>query len=206
VHGYDGWKPVVNFWQKCILDSNKIADLVQERRPVSNDAYKAMQKDYEHITDEWTQAAVFYTLNRCVHTGTGLTGGKTNWGDGNPRLTDGNIKNLRSFSAPTLEVKQADFSESLSKHEGSLFYLDPPYVDVGETLYDHSSGGFDHKKLAELLKSRDKWVLSYNNVEEVRDLYVGFPSSFPKWKYGIKRNDSTEILIFSKDLKNLSKD
>ena len=109
------------------------------------------------------------------------------------------MKSLRSFDAPSLKIRQADFSVSLTKHEGILFYLDPPYVTVGETLYDHSKGGFDHEKLASMLKDRGKWILSYNDVEEVRDLYVDFPVSFPEWKYGIKRNTSTEILIFSKD-------
>ena len=79
VRGYDGWEPVVNFWQKCLADPNKVADIVDMLRPVANEAYKAMQKGYEDLPDEWIKAAVFYTLNRCAHTGTGMTGGKTNW-------------------------------------------------------------------------------------------------------------------------------
>lgn len=224
VIGYDGWTPLVNFWQRALEDSGKVADIVDMLRPVSNPAYVAMQQNYTSLADPWTQAAVFYTLNRCAHTGTGMTGGKTNWREKNPkspafcpapcdhcptnpRLTDKNVEKLRDFDAPTLKMREADFSKSISKHGGTLMYLDPPYVDVGKSLYDHASEEeFDHKLLADMLRARDKWVLSYNNVEEVRDLYSGYPVLFPEWKYGIKRNDSSEILIFSKDLSHLAKD
>lgn len=222
VLGYDGWLPLVNFWQRVLEDSGKVADIVDMLRPVGNPAYTSMQKGYTDLSDPVMQAAVFYTLNRCAHTGTGMTGGKTNWrgkpGDkeycadackhcpANPRLGDKIVENLRAFDAPALKMKCADFSEPLSKHDGRLFYLDPPYVEVGKSLYDHArEEEFDHKKLAEMLHSRDKWVLSYNNVEEVRDLYPDYPVLFPEWKYGIKRNTSTEILIFSKDLEALAK-
>ncbi len=216
VIGYDGWLPVVNFWQRVKADSDKVADIVDMLRPVSNPAYVAMQKTYESLADPWHQAAVFYTLNRCTHTGSGLTGGKTNWHEKkfcaspcdhcptNPRLTDKNVEKLRAFAAPHLNIRRADFSESLSKHAKTLAYLDPPYVEVGKSLYDHAREEFDHKKLADILHARDKWVLSYNDVEEVRELYSGYPRSFPKWKYGIQRNNSTEILIFSKDLEDIT--
>jgi DNA adenine methylase len=222
VIGYDGWEPLVNFWDRVLKDSGRVADIVDMLRPVGNPAYTSMQKGYADLSDPWMQAAVFYALNRCAHTGTGMTGGKTNWrgkpGDkdyctdackhcpANPRLGDGPVKKLRAFDAPKLKIKCADFTESLSKHDGELFYLDPPYVTVGKMLYDHSTEEFDHVKLADMLHSRDKWVLSYNNVEEVRDLYSGYPVLHPEWKYGIKRNSSTEVLIFSKDLESTAKD
>lgn len=223
VIGYDGWLPLVNFWQKVLEDPARVADIVDMIRPISNPAYAFMQKTYESLPDPWTQASVFYALNRCAHTGTGMTGGKTNWrgkpGDkeycadackhcpSNPRLTEGTVNKLRAFYAPNLKIRQADFSESLSKYANTLMYLDPPYVEVGKSLYDHArEEEFDHAKLSDMLHAREKWVLSYNNVEEVRDLYQGYPALFPEWKYGIKRNTSTEILIFSKDLERMAKD
>lgn len=223
VRGYDGWAPLVNFWKKVLEDSDKVADIVDMLRPVGNPAYTAMQKGYEDLDDPWTQAAVFYTLNRCAHTGTGMTGGKTNWrgkpGDkeycadackhcpANPRLTDKNVDKLRAFDAPELRVNLHDFTVSLMKHTSTLAYLDPPYVEVGKSLYDHArEEEFDHKTLADMLHARDKWVLSYNNVVEVRDLYSGYPMLYPEWQYGIKRNTSTEILVFSKDLEHIAQD
>lgn len=208
VQGYDAWEPVVNFWKKVLQDPDRVADLVEMFRPVSNEAYAAMQKRYEDIGCRWVRAAVFFTLNRCVHTGTGLTGGKTNWGDGNPRLNDSTVEKLRRFYAPTLKLTKADFADTIAGHPRQLLYLDPPYFETKSTaslqqLYDHSADGFDHTKLAKLLNKRDNWILSYNDVEEVRDLYSRFTILKPTWYYGIKRNASNEVLILSDDLKHL---
>jgi DNA adenine methylase len=204
VHGYDAWKPVVNFWQAALRDANRVADIADMLRPVSNEAYLAMQRGYGILTCDWTAAAVFYTLNRCVHTGTGLSGGKTDWGNGNPRLNDSTIKKLRSFKAPPLIVEEADFTDSIARHPDSLLYLDPPYVEVGETLYDHSKSGFAHEVLAEMLQSRGKWILSYNNMPLVQELYGGCTFVEKSWWHGSSRRASKdEVVILSPDLKNI---
>lgn len=202
VFGYDGWKPVVNFWQKAKENPGKIANMVDAMRPVSNEAFSHMQKIYGDVKDLWEQAAIFYTLNRCVHTGTGLSGGKTNWGDGNPRLTDSTVKKLRTFEAPSFSMELKDFADSLVRHQNDvLIYADPPYFCVGKTLYDHNKDKeFDHFKLFNLLNEKPLWVLSYNDVPEIVEMYKEYTVIRPEWKYGIKRNNSSELLILSKEM------
>ena len=54
----------------------------------------------------------------------------------------------------------------------SLIYLDPPYFDKGDELYQFSFSLEDHKRLSELLKfCRHKWLLSYDDCKEIRTLY-----------------------------------
>jgi DNA adenine methylase len=55
----------------------------------------------------------------------------------------------------------------------TLFYLDPPYW--GRKLYRHNFGEADFVKLAgQLEKIRGKFILSLNDVPEVRKLFGGF--------------------------------
>ncbi len=235
VSGFDGWKPVVNFWKSVLKDPSRVADLVEMFRPVSKLSYLAMQGGYERIQCPWTRAATFYTLNRCAHTGTGLTGGKTHWRDksaprctcgevredgtdGNPRLTDSNVQKLRDFKAPTLTVEHSDFTDSALRRRKSLMYLDPPYYDTDNTpamrqLYaEHVedkgrhrpiSENFDHERLAKILHKRENWILSYNNIKEVRELYSSYTMKKPRWSYGHQHRSSNELLILSHDLSHL---
>jgi len=59
--------------------------------------------------------------------------------------------------------------------EPALLYLDPPYFEKGGQLYQHAFNVEDHERLARLLRdTQHRWVLSYDNCEEIRDLYAGW--------------------------------
>lgn len=66
-----------------------------------------------------------------------------------------------------------DFSEMiLDTSKKSLIYLDPPYFDKGNDLYYHAFSNEDHERLMNLLKkTKHEWVLSYDDVPEIRSLY-----------------------------------
>lgn len=51
-----------------------------------------------------------------------------------------------------------------------FIYLDPPYYDKGGALY--INGGLNHEDLAERLQHADNWVVSYDDREEIRELYT----------------------------------
>ena len=58
----------------------------------------------------------------------------------------------------------------MKEHTDAFMYLDPPYAN-GAHLYGTKGDmheGFDHKGLADEIKKRDGWVLSYNDCETVR--------------------------------------
>lgn len=51
-------------------------------------------------------------------------------------------------------------------------YLDPPYYNKGKDLYTEYMTSDEHTKMADLLDKRyDKWVLSYDDCPEIRQLY-----------------------------------
>lgn len=72
-------------------------------------------------------------------------------------------------------VENQDF-ETLIKHydrPDSLFYCDPPYVDT-EHFYTAGFNMDDHKRLRNtLFNIKGKFLLSYNDCEEVRKMYKG---------------------------------
>lgn len=176
IRAADACEPLANFWQRVCEDSGKVADIVDSLRPVTPEAYRAMQARCPGESCPWARAAIMFVLNRCAHTGTGLSGGMTRWNEpgqeipGNPRLNSRAVNRLRSFRAPLLHVEHAGFEYFLSHcwPDGDLAYLDPPYFGAGPSLYDC---GVSHESLAEILRGRENWLLSIDDCEQARDLY-----------------------------------
>ena len=73
-------------------------------------------------------------------------------------------------------VENQDF-ETLIKHydrPDAFFYLDPPYFST-EDMYEVGFGWDDHVRLRDTLKNiKGKFLLSYNDCDEIRELYTGF--------------------------------
>jgi DNA adenine methylase len=86
----------------------------------------------------------------------------------------------------------------------SLVYLDPPYYVKGAGLYRNFYQHADHERIAKLLKSRcfrRQWVVSYDNVEEIKIMY----SYARAFTYGLKytaqtRYEGSEVMFFSPNL------
>ena len=199
VHGYDAFEPLVNFWQVALEDATLLARKVAEHHPLTRTEFYALQKRYFTITERIERAAAFYALNRASFSGTTLSGGMS---PGHPRFTESSIDRLRDFTAPNLNVRMADFRDSIKAHSDSFMYLDPPYAN-GERLYGERGDmheDFAHDDLADLLKGRDGWILSYNDCELVRTLYEGQPFVEVNWAYGIaNKGKSNEVIILSGD-------
>ena len=76
----------------------------------------------------------------------------------------------------TVVIENLDFEHLIRTYDrpGALFYLDPPYYDA-EKYYPHRFQPEDHKRLKEVLDNvKGKWILSYNDCREIRDLYAGY--------------------------------
>ena len=199
VYGYDIFNPLVEFWQ-CLLSSpDELAFEVEKYFPLSKEKFYELQKTQTSLFTKLERAAAFYVLNRASFSGATLSGGMS---PNHPRFTETSIQRIRNFFNPNMHVKQADFKESLNKHPYSFAYLDPPYL-IKNSLYGYKGDthkDFDHLGLAKILKNREHWLLSYNDCEEIRDLYAGFHIITPNWKYGMSNDKSSkEILIFSKN-------
>jgi DNA adenine methylase len=91
--------------------------------------------------------------------------------------------------------------ECLNMPAHSVVYVDPPYVTNGHKLYRYHFGKTEHEKLADaVLDLRVPWLLSYDNHDLIRDLYVGEQAKFVKTYQSLKGSRFVkEILLLSTD-------
>lgn len=86
----------------------------------------------------------------------------------------------------------------------SLIYLDPPYYDKGQYLYQNYYDHRDHLDIARLLKVDlvDKnWILTYDNTKKIRDMYENYQIYTYSLNYSAHRSYvGSEIMLFSKEL------
>lgn len=83
-----------------------------------------------------------------------------------------------SDNAEKIKVSNSDGVELLTealKDDKVFAYIDPPYFDKGSFLYMNSFAVEGHAALASILREARKarWVLTYDDVNEVRRLYRG---------------------------------
>jgi len=100
-------------------------------------------------------------------------------------------------------IETLDFEELIKRYDRphTFFYCDPPYY-LPSVAYTHALTVEDHARLARCLsRVTGKWLLSYNDVPEVRELYrpfritrVAIPYSISTNKTG-QRTTGREILI-----------
>lgn len=104
-------------------------------------------------------------------------------------------------------VENQDF-ETLIKHydrPDSFFYADPPYFST-EDMYEVDFGWDDHVRLRDTLKNiKGKFLLSYNDCPEIRELYKDFSMlDFSRVHSMAQRYDAgkefNELLIGNYDL------
>lgn len=131
------------------------------------------------------------------------------WGYGviSPKLYSGKwlpfLKRLSLINArlKRVQIECLDFERLIAKYdrEDTLFYLDPPYVDV-EFYYNVAGVEFqkkDHERLASILKQiKGKFVLSYYKHPLIKSLYKGHKIESKiasKHSAGITINSKTKV-------------
>ena len=207
VHAYDLFTPLVEFWQYLLEHPGALANRVESYLPVlAREDFYWLQKNQETLGSKLQRAAAFYVLNRSSFSGCTMSGGMS---PGHGRFTPSAVERIRDFPnrdiSTLFSVKQGDFHHSLSRHPKAMVYADPPYLLESPTLYGKKGdchASFDHKGLRDILLQRGgRWLLSYNECQEVRDLYNGYVRRAPRWKYGMSHNkDSREVLVLSPEL------
>jgi DNA adenine methylase len=84
----------------------------------------------------------------------------------------------------------------------SLVYLDPPYYVKGAGLYRNFYKHDDHVRIAKLLGSerfRRPWVVSYDNADEIKEMYAyAVPYAYGLNYTAQRRYTGSEVMFFSK--------
>jgi len=82
-------------------------------------------------------------------------------------------------------------------------YLDPPYFRAGAQLYLNAYKPEDHEKVQKAVSRLNApWIVSYDDVSEIRDLYRGASSRrFELLHTARSLRTGKEVLFFSQELK-----
>lgn len=108
------------------------------------------------------------------------------------RISVCNIDALKFFS---------DYIPDIPKN--SLLYIDPPYYEKGAYLYENHYEHNDHALLSGAIfkLSGQKWIVSYDNSDQISKLYKGFDQQTFSIDYTARAYaKGTELMIFSPDL------
>jgi DNA adenine methylase len=144
------------------------------------------------------KAARWFYLNRTSYSGI-MKPQNCYWGYGDKYSTrpENWPRNIRRTSDKLQGVKitSLDFEEIIkSVPDGAFLFIDPPYFNADQDkFYLHSFSKDDHYRLGEILsrhKHRIKFLITYDNTEEIRQLYDWAIEIHDKeWNYTINRTD-----------------
>lgn len=181
------------FWWSILNRKNHFLDLMQEKR-ISIAEWRRQREIYERPRSYSKTRVGFATffLNRCNRSGILVSGGpiggfkQTGNYSLNARFDKSNLRKRIERIAmyrERIELHNRDAMDLLKRVIGrrvvakdTLVYLDPPYYEKSSNLYLNAYGPKDHSNLVTYLSGEHsfKWVMTYDNVPEIAELYRSF--------------------------------
>ncbi len=178
------------FWKSILFDTERFIKLINDTL-ISIDEWqrrKEIIKSAQSHSELEIAFSTFY-LNRCNRSGilnAGPIGGKSQTGTWrldarfNKESLIKKIKKIALYSS-RISIYNLDAIEFMEQYilpltetnNRLLAYLDPPYYSKGDRLYLNYYTADDHIKLAEFINRQCdfKWIVSYNDVPQIRQLY-----------------------------------
>ena len=206
-------KAIFSFWKVAVDNTDFLINRVREV-DINIEEWKrqkAIYNDSSSSIENLAFATLF--LNRTNRSGIiegGPIGGMEQAGiwDIRARFTKNTIisrlEKIKKYKGK-ISVRNLDGVELLRQVETSgdkdryFIFLDPPYFQKGKSLYLNHYKDEDHRRLLKLLEGSSlKWVMTYDDVSYIQDLYAGFK----KDKFTINHSAfearlGKEVLIFS---------
>lgn len=216
IHINDLSLPVYAFWHSVLLETDSLCALIQET-DVTIDQWKK-QKEIQAQANTVTMLKLGFStffLNRTNRSGIltgGVIGGKEQHGkwkiDARYNKEDliQRIKRIAKYRNRISIYNQdaANFIREVLPDipTNALVYLDPPYYAKGQDLYQNYYKHEDHANVAELLSDiRQCWIVSYDNLPAIADLYQGYRSIIYDYHYSAaNRYQGSEVIFFCNDL------
>lgn len=210
-------RPVYAFWNSVLTRTDELCRLILET-PLSVAEWDRWKEVYRRQADadELELGFAFFYLNRTNRSGilnAGVIGGRDQTGNWKidarfnrveliSRITK--IANLRNRITLT-QMDAVDFLSTQSKHweKKTLVYIDPPYFEKGRYLYHDAYSPSDHTTVADAVLRLNglNWVVSYDDVRPIHDLYEG--SSWLQYTLNYSARNTVkgrEAMFFSKGL------
>jgi DNA adenine methylase len=177
----DAFKELMSFWQ-IVQDEESCARLIHdlERFRTSFSSADEIREYFLTARTEipehsFREAFLFFFFNRVTFSGTTRAGGFSRAAS-LTRFTASSIERLLPMPAAlkNVEVTCFDFEKVITDPGDNVFvFLDPPYFTATKLYGPNGSlHAFDHWKLAKLLQqSAHKFLITYDDCQEIRELY-----------------------------------
>lgn len=216
VHINDLNPGVYAFWESVLSETESLCKLIRDS-PINMDEWKRQRGILARPDASLLELgfATFY-LNRTNRSGIisgGVIGGQKQAGqwtlDARFNKADliGRVKKVARYRSRIrlYNIDAAIFIQRIlpSISERALIYLDPPYYVKGQQeLYTNSYSPNDHEAVAQKVRTiKQHWIVSYDDVPEVRQLYKRFRSLSYGLHYSAQaRYKGAEVMFFGDSL------
>ena len=204
---------VVNLYISVLEEFDKLSEYIHwypRSRTLFNEIKKELKEQRDIVIPDAKRAARYYyqiktAFNKNVH-GSFSKQAKADWG-GDKLINE--LKHSRKYFSQTT-IESLDFRELVDRYKprkDDCWYLDPPYWIAGERkdYYRYAFGEQEHKDLKDVVDKIDsgggKFMLSYDNRDEVRTLYRDYNVQEIKTKYSgateARDKEFCELLIMN---------
>lgn len=210
-------KSIYAFWHAVLHQTDELCQLIHDTEvTVENwDIQKEVQKNTDNYSMLELGFSTFF-LNRSNRSGIikgGIIGGRNQ--DGKWKIDARyNKKNLIdriekiSLYGNRIKLYNLDASDFISTvipsfPEKTFIYLDPPYFNKGQDLYENHYKPEDHSNVYEQVstKLKHKWIITYDNVQEIKDLYGKYRQQVYSLSYSAAtRYQGKEVMIYSDNI------
>ena len=201
----DKFTPLFNFWNQVKINKYILSDELRKKINITKEIFYNYRKIILELNDDILQQAILYfIINRCSFNGATLSGGFSKEAS-KKRYTLSSIDKIEKLNLSNLDIYNYDFEYFINTftNDKSIIFLDPPYyLNKKSKLYGNKGDlheNFNHDKLYEIIKTKQNWILTYNNCEYIRNLYKDYIVIDINWCYSMnKTKQSSEIIILSK--------
>ena len=208
-------RSVYAFWKSILADTVALCSKI-EQVPLTMAEWDRQKATYTKRAKRGRLLdvgfAAFY-LNRCNRSGiiatAGPIGGKEQTGNWkidarfNRHELVARVKNVAAYADRIMVSNRdaLDFLDTIrtkNDPQKTFIYLDPPYYVKGSKLYLNSYVHGDHLALAQKLKDMQdfKWVLTYDDAPEIREIYDFVPCQQFDIKYSVQSVRKGRELFF----------
>lgn len=200
------------FWKSILTDTDAFLDRIRNT-PLTVPEWRRQKEIYQTrgLESMLDLGFAFFYLNRTNRSGilkAGIIGGLKQTGNYrmDARFNKEHLASrIRAISAmkDRIRVTRVDGRQVVQQYSGvrnSFMYIDPPYVQAGDSLYMNSFDYQDHYNLAMILhrEMAASWLLTYDDDLSIHQLYDDLGTYQYRLHYsaGSARNDM-ELLIAS---------
>lgn len=205
VRGFDIFDILTNYWKVQLMSPLSIYIILVGLYPDKETYADVKQELKDHwegtklIEDKVRLAALFW-FNYNLSYGPGFLGWMSSIYEDENRYRR-MIQKVWEFESPNTMVFCRSFEYVLEQYPRSFLYCDPPYMlgegsSVFKGIYPQRNfpihhKDFDHEKLRDMLHSHEeRFVLSYNDCDKIREWYSDFEIVPLEWQYTMGQGET----------------